>query len=575
MTKSVIGIHAGHNSSVALVENGNLASAIQEERLTRVKNQGGLPTQVLDQIFKNSHSLTANNHNIHFAYAWKAIIRSLWQREELIKSYGITSPDPISQMKSFVRKSSVLSEVINQKRVAKTEGSIKSLLGLSSVRLNRLEHHLCHASSAYFGWGKMDENILIITCDGAGDGICASVNVGYKGKIERIAEVERTHSIGRLYSNVTYLLGMVPLEHEYKIMGLAPYAEKSKESISISNDLEALFKFDKKNPLVWRRDGCPPMQYASEFITNLFRLKRFDHIAGGVQLFIERFLVKWVRNCILETGIKKVALSGGVFMNVKANQKILELPELEELFVFPSCGDETNAIGSAWFLYNHLFGENPNPLTHLYLGTEFGNDRVESALAKYKFQNSVNVEKAYDIEKRIAELLARGEIVARFKGKMEFGARALGNRSILANPSNLGTIRIINEMIKSRDFWMPFAPSVLPERSDDYFIRSKKMKAPYMIITFDTREEKRDKIIAAIHPYDYTARPQEVYEEWNPAYYKLLKYFESITGEGVILNTSFNLHGEPIVHSPEDALRVFDISGLRYLAIEDFLLAKN
>lgn len=575
MTKSVIGIHAGHNSSVALVENGSLVSAIQEERLTRVKNQGGLPARVLDQIFKNSDKLTANNHDIHFAYAWKTIIRSLWRREELIKAYGITSPNPISRMKNFVRKNKILSEVIDRKRAAKTESTIKSLLDLSSVRVNRLEHHLCHASSAYFGWGKMDEKILIITCDGAGDGICASVNIGHKGKIERIAEVERLHSIGRLYSNVTYLLGMVPLEHEYKIMGLAPYAEKSKESVSIANELEALFKFDSRNPLVWRRDGCPPMQHASVFLANLFRLKRFDHIASGVQLFIERFLVKWVRTCILETGIKKVALSGGVFMNVKANQKILEIPELEELFVFPSCGDETNAIGSAWFLYNHLFQENPNPLTHLYLGTEFSNDQVESALSKFKFQSPVNVKQVQNIEEKIAELLARGEIVARFKGKMEFGARALGNRSILANSSNLNTVRVINEMIKSRDFWMPFAPSVLPEKSDYYFIKTKNMKAPYMIITFDTREEKRNNIIAAIHPYDYTARPHEVYEEWNPSYYKLLISFESITGEAVILNTSFNLHGEPIVHSPEDALRVFDISGLRYLAIEDFLLAKN
>jgi carbamoyltransferase len=158
---------------------------------------------------------------------------------------------------------------------------------------------------------------------------------------------------------------------------------------------------------------------------------------------------------------------------------------------------------------------------------------------------------------------------------MEFGARALGNRSILANPSDPKSVRVINEMIKSRDFWMPFAPSVLAERSDDYFIKPKDMRAPYMIITFDTKQEKRDKIIAAIHPYDYTGRPQEVYEEWNPSYYRLLKYFESITGEGIILNTSFNLHGEPIVHSPGDALRVFDISGLKYLAMENFLLAKN
>jgi carbamoyltransferase len=568
MSKSVIGIHDGHNSSVSLVDNSYLVSAIQEERLTRVKNQGGLPTYGLYQIFKDREQIATHSSDIQFAYGWRAIIYRY-------SSYGAASPNPIRLIKKFVRKNKVLSEIIDQKRAADMENKFKSLLGISSVKINRLEHHLCHASSAYFGWGKMDEKILIMTCDGSGDGICASVNIGYKGKIERIAEVDLTHSIGRLYANVTYLLGMVPLEHEYKVMGLAPYGQRIKESVSLANELETLFVFDRKYPFVWTRNGCPPMQNALEFLANFFRLKRFDLIASGVQIFLERFLVKWVRNCILETGIKKVALSGGVFMNVKANQKILEIPEVEELFIFPSCGDETNAIGSAWFLYNCLFQEYPKPLTHLYLGNEFSNDQVELALSQYKFENQVNIEQNPNIEKKIAELLGNGEIVARFKGRTEFGARALGNRSILANPSNPKTVRAINEMIKSRDFWMPFAPSVLAEKSDDYFIKPKNMKSPYMVITFDTKEEKRDKIIAAIHPHDYTARPQEVYEEWNPSYYRLLKDFESITGEGLILNTSFNLHGEPIVHFPEDALRVFEISGLKYLAIEDFLLRKN
>jgi carbamoyltransferase len=573
MNKTVIGIHQGHNSSVALIENGSLVFAIQEERLTRIKNQGGLPTYGLSSIFKK---IPVDNHMTHFAHAGKTISRTFWRREDLIRVYGVTSPSLLVRIKNYLRENSkILSEAIDERKTAEIESKIKSLSGLSSVKLDRIEHHLCHAASAYFGWGKMEEKVLIITCDGAGDGICASVNIGFQGNIERIAEVKEASSIGRLYSNITYLMGMVPLEHEYKIMGLAPYAEKSKDAISIANELETLFVFDKKNPLIWSVNGCPPMQYSSGFLANFLKLKRFDYIAAGVQLFIERFLTKWVRNCILETGIKKVALSGGVFMNVKANQKILEIPELEDLFIFPSCGDETNAIGSGWFLHKHLFQENPRPLGHLYLGDEFNNSQVESALSKYQFRNKVKIKPFQDIEKKVAELLADGEIVARFKGRMEFGARALGNRSILANPSSYNAIRIINEMIKSRDFWMPFAPSVLPERSNDYFIKIKGMKAPYMIITFNTKPEKRDKIIAAIHPYDHTARPHEVYEEWNPSYYRLLKYFESITGEGIILNTSFNLHGEPIVYSPDDALRVFDISGLKCLAIEDFLLIKE
>ncbi|MFQ5788461.1 MAG: carbamoyltransferase N-terminal domain-containing protein, partial [Thermodesulfobacteriota bacterium] len=483
MNKSVIGIHAGHNSSVALVENGSLVSAIQEERLTRLKNQGGLPKRGLCEILKTCKKVSVNNHNIHFAYGCESMVRSFWERDKLIKAYGVTSPNTFSRVKGFIRKNKVLSKTIDEKRATEMESEIKSLLDLSFVKVKRLDHHLCHASSAYFGCGKMNEKILIMTCDGSGDGICASVNIGYKGEIDRIADVDQTHSIGRLYANATYLLGMVPLEHEYKIMGLAPYAERSKESISIANKLETLFIFDHKKPLVWTRNSCPPMQYATKSLGKLFRLMRFDHIASGVQILIERFLVRWIRNCIFETGIKKVALSGGVFMNVKANQKILEIPELDELFVFPSCGDETNSIGSGYFLYNQIFQESPYPLSHVYLGCAFSNDQVESALTNYNFQNQVNIKQFQNIEKKVAELLARGEIVARLKDRTEFGARALGNRSILANPSDLKTVRVINEMIKNRDFWMPFAPSVLAERSNDYFVKTKNMKAPYMIIT--------------------------------------------------------------------------------------------
>jgi carbamoyltransferase len=307
----------------------------------------------------------------------------------------------------------------------------------------------------------------------------------------------------------------------------------------------------------------------------LLSRRRFDHIAGGVQLFVERFLVRWVKACIAETGIRRIALSGGVFMNVKANQKILELPEVEELFVFPSCGDETNSIGAAWLRYRQRSAKNPKKLGHFYVGPEYDDAQVEAALRSYKFQNHAGIRAETEVERSVATLLAKGEIVARFKGRTEFGARALGNRSILANPAVPGVVKVINEMIKCRDFWMPFAPSVLAERSEDYFHKPKPVEAPYMIITLDSREEKRNAMAAAIHPHDCTGRPQEVIEDWNPDYHRLIKYFEEMTGEGIILNTSFNLHGEPVVCSPRDALRVFDISGLQHLAIGTFMLTKN
>jgi carbamoyltransferase len=258
----------------------------------------------------------------------------------------------------------------------------------------------------------------------------------------------------------------------------------------------------------------------------------------------------------------------------------LELPEVEELFVFPSCGDETNAIGAAYHLQaqaNLEAQQMPGiaPLTAVYWGQDITDSEVEAALKDFQFSCPIQVEVPQDIEATVARVLAKGEIVARAKGRMEFGARSLGNRSILARADDRDVVHTINSMIKMRDFWMPFAPSILSERMDDYVIRVKPMVAPYMIIAFDTQPGAKDKCIAAIHPYDHTCRPQEVISTWNPDYYRLISSYQEITGEGIILNTSFNLHGYPIVCSPLDALRVFDNSGLTRLALGSVLITKR
>ena len=572
----VIGIHNGHNASAAVVHDGELAFALQEERLTRVKNQGGLPNQTLAAIAKSydtpEHALT----NLPVAFGGQNLTKCEWRRDAILASYGKTSKGALNAAKTLARKSPVISNAINQLKRKSLEQEIAASMDVRSPQANGFDHHLCHAAAAYFGWGKMDEDILVLTCDGAGDCVCATVNIGNAGTLRTIARTEESHSVGAFFGKITFLLGMCPLEHEYKVMGLASYAEKSNDAKALAEDFWQLFEFDPDNPTVWRRrNGSPPMQLASAYLSRMIERRRFDHVAAGSQLFMERFLATWVQNCIRETGIKKVALSGGVFMNVKANKRILELPELEELFVFPSCGDETNAIGAAWLLYQKEFGETPRPLNHLYLGMEHGAERIEETLRDYKFHRPVVIQEENNIEEKVAELLSRGHVVARYKGRCEFGARALGNRSILANAAHHDAVRTINEMIKCRDFWMPFAPSVLEERSDEYFLKPKPMPAPHMIMTFDTRAEKRAALAAAVHPYDFTGRPQEVSDRMNPDYFRVLKHFEELTGEGVILNTSFNLHGEPVVCSPEDALRVFDISGLEYLALDNMLLSKS
>jgi carbamoyltransferase len=422
---------------------------------------------------------------------------------------------------------------------------------------------------------------LVLTCDGSGDRVSATVNIGDNGRLERIASISEHDSIGHVYSMVTYYMGMMPLEHEYKVMGLASYVGNHSGPQKENNLFGSLFEFDSRNPLVWRRrNGVPPMSGAYKLIRQLLYRRRFDLVAAALQQFIEDMLSQWVRNCVRETGIKRVACGGGVFMNIKANKEILMLPEVEECFVFPSCGDETNSMGAAFSVYAQECMRSGKavdiePIGPIYWGRAFDDADAEEALREYKSQSRLHFEYVENIEKLTAEHLAAGEVVARAKGPMEFGARALGNRSILARADNFKLVSHINDMIKNRDFWMPFAPAVLVERAQDYYVKPKPMPAPYMMIAFDSRPETRDVTSAVQHPRDYSLRPQEVSEVWNADFYRLLKYYEEITGEGIILNTSFNLHGYPIVYKPLDAIQVFDRSGLQYLALGNWWVRKG
>jgi carbamoyltransferase len=449
-------------------------------------------------------------------------------------------------------------------------------LGVAADRIHFVEHHTAHAAAAFYGWGYHEEPVLVLTNDGAGDGLCATVSIGRGGKLERLKIVPQSESIGNIYAVMTFMMGMVPLEHEYKLMGMAPYAPESGRE-AVLKELRPLMQFAPNDGMVWRRTkGCPETYYIYNFLRRRLDLKRFDWVCAGLQAWTEEMLAQWVRNCIQATGIYKVALSGGVFMNVKANKIISELPEVETMFVFPSCGDETNAIGAAyWVEADHgTDGTHIPALRDLYWGPTYDDMQIEDALKHHNGRGKWTYRRAPHIDATVAELLARGEVVARCTGRAEFGARALGNRSILADASNTRLIRVINDMIKSRDFWMPFAPAILEERAADYLINPKGIAAPYMIMSFDTTSRVED-LRASIHPYDQTARPQIVYEDWDPDFYQILKEFERLTGRGVILNTSFNLHGYPIVNSPEDALEVLEKSDLRHLALGNWLVEKN
>jgi carbamoyltransferase len=285
-------------------------------------------------------------------------------------------------------------------------------------------------------------------------------------------------------------------------------------------------------------------------------------------------LTRWVRGAVRETGISRIACAGGVFMNVKANLAILELPEVESMFVFPSCGDESNSIGAAcWEAASR--GQGIEPLGAIYYGDPITDSEAEQALQQAVPRAAgLRFEWIPDIERKVARHVAAGRIVARAKGPAEFGARALGNRSILARADSPWAVRRINDAIKNRDFWMPFAPAVLAERATRYYEKPKPVDSPYMMFAFRTRPDARAALAGAQHPYDFTTRPQEVRAEHNPGFHRLLEEYESITGEAAVLNTSFNLHGEPIVYRAGDAVDVFLRSGLEYMALANWWVEK-
>jgi len=570
---NILGIHDGHNAAAALMVDGRFVAAAQEERLTRRKNEVGIPRRAIGEVLDIGGLDVAQIDVV--AIAGLGVPARL-RGAELAAAYA-KHGTTIGQLKVRARDSRLfpLYRLLRSKGTgrARNAGLWHAIPGQS--RFERFEHHMCHAATAYWGSGfEEDEPVLVLTCDGGGDGLSGSVSIARRSGIERLTGIPDTESLGNIYAITTFAMGMMPWwEHEYKLMGMAPYA-REEPGRALAARFGALLGFRNGSSLAWERGpNTPPTFGLLPRIEKMLKRERFDTICAGLQFFTENLLVEWVKRCVRETGIHRVALSGGVFMNVKANKAILELDEVEELFVFPSCGDESNALGACYLAHIEEGRGMPEPITDLYLGREYNQAEIESALKGTKGSTDLVVDLPDDLNRQVGEKLAAGEVVARCAGRMEFGARALGNRSILANPREIGVIRIINEMIKKRDFWMPFAPSLLPDYSDQYIVNPKGFKAPYMIMAFDTLEGANAHIEATLHPYDRTCRPQEVYPEWNPDYHGIISTFRDLTGISGVLNTSFNLHGLPIVRSPENAIEVLRNSGLNHLVLGPFFVS--
>jgi carbamoyltransferase len=560
---TTLGINDGHNAGAALVRDGQVVAAIQEERLVNIKNYSGVPHKSIAEVFRiaktHPHDVDAvaivSLNRVYAPLAempWK--VRLFEKASPLVHSHAWA--------RFYVR-------MLHKRRRMDELRRALADNGLQGKELMFVEHHRAHAATAFYP-RPWDDKTLVLTADGAGDGLSSTVNVGEGNYIERIASSTYYDSLGNsFYSEITSYLGMKRWEHEYKVMGLAPYGKAA----YCLDGMRALIRIHPSRPLEFQNTSGKCGTQVQKVLRRTLTGQRFDNVAAACQKHFEDLMVQWVRNAIGDTGLRKVACAGGLFLNVKANKLIRELDEVEETFFYPACDDGGTPVGAALDAY-HRFCERDGrkPERHvlgpIYYGTEFGDEDLVKALKANGWWD--RAERIDDLDAHVGELVARGKIVAKFDGGTEWGPRALGNRSILADPRDLRVVKRINAAIKQRDFWMPFAPSILEERIGEYLVDPRP--ARYMIEAFDTKEQAGE-LAAALHPQDGSVRPQTV-NSWNAGYHTSLEAFEEATGVGGLLNTSLNIHGYPIVGTPEIALWTLENSQLDALALGDYLVAK-
>ncbi|QPJ62560.1 MAG: carbamoyltransferase [Candidatus Nitronauta litoralis] len=593
----ILGISAFyHDSAAALLVDGEIVAAAQEERFTRKKHDSGFPHRSIEFCLKQG-GLSAVDLD-HIVFYDKPFLKF----ERLLETYLAFAPKGFV---SFQKAIPVwLKEKLFQKKLLIDE--LKTL-GLESGVEERLlfsEHHLSHAASAFFA--SPFEEAAVLTMDGVGEWATTSFGHGKGNDLKMIKEIHFPHSLGLLYSAFTYYTGFKVNSGEYKVMGLAPYGEPrySKKILEQLVDIkdDGSFRLDLSyfnycTGLTMTNDkfhdlfGGPPRQAETDRLD-----QRHMDLAASVQHATEELVLQLARSIAKETGLKNLCLAGGVALNCVANGKLLRDKCFEKIWIQPAAGDAGGALGAA-LAGHHLFKQQPRKLTHgkdqmrgSYLGPEFDQEdiqrRLESVGAKFTVLDQDSM-----IE-QCAQALANEKAIGWFQGRMEFGPRALGGRSILGDARSASMQSVLNLKVKFRESFRPFAPSVLREDVSDWFDIDED--SPYMLLVADvvkkrhiamTDEQKKlfgiDKLnvprsdIPAVTHVDYSARIQTVHADTNPAYHALISEFKKITGCPVIVNTSFNVRGEPIVGSPEDAFRCFMGTDLDVLSVGGCLLLKE
>ena len=547
-----------HDSSACIVRDGELLFAVAEERISRLKHDAGFPKNAIRACLEFANVRAEELDEVCFG--WQTAGPTF--RHDL-KCYatGKMPPTYFNGLNSTLHFLSMWHQESGAKKFAQEFGPTKA-------KMRFVDHHLAHAISAYAYSGFNDAAIVVM--DGRGAWEATSIWRGHDGRLEHVLTIPFPDSVGYFYSEFTEFLGFQRNSDEWKVMGLAPYGQPGVDLSAFIDPCAGPYRVHTKTLVA---NGAAPFAHMTSLLGPP-RLPESDindrhkNIAYAVQDACETAMTNVVRMAIEKTRCRNLCLAGGVALNSKANGKILAAGLVEKMFVQPAASDDGVALGAALAPYLDSGGKLPNkPMRHAYLGPSFDDDAIEPVLGTYKLRYT----RLKDPAEAAAELLTQGKILGWFQGRMEFGPRALGSRSILADPRDPDMSAKVNNAVKFREWWRPFAPSFKKEAAGDYL--ESATDSPFMVLTAQVRPEKRGVIPSVTH-VDGSARPQTVEKEINPLYWRLIDEFGKRTGVPVIMNTSFNLRGEAIVNTPTDAVRTFFSSGMDALVIGSYLVEK-
>ena len=568
----VLGIHIGHDSSASIIKDGRIIASAAEERFTRTKHFGGLP------LYSVSYCLKESNIDINNV---KAIAYSGHIHDKRINQlFGLPSSATYSIKNTNLSLKRYLK--LRLRDLLKAYSSAPEYINVINLdpakTIYYVPHHLAHAASSFYTSGNR-EKTLVVTSDGAGeDGNSLSVWIAESGKLKHLRSFSTHCSYGFFYSIVTEALGWQVGDGEGTTMGLAPYGNTSAVPDDVFSEILPRFQngsFQKSIDFgvidAFQYLDCYHWNFKKVGLVKALIAKYGrENIAAKAQEFLEFELLKFLDYWQRESVCACLASAGGVFLNVKLNQRIVARNLFKDYYIFPDAGDSGLSAGAALSLYYQLTGdENKERIKHLYWGPAYSDEEIRKVLD----ERQLNYRESADVASDVAKELAQGKIIGWFQGRMECGPRALGGRSILFDASKAENKDIINRSVKFRQPFRPFCPSLKVENSSDFLIDGNRLER-FMITSYDAVPERKGLIPAVTH-VDGTVRPQMVEQQVNPLFWKLLDEYAKLNGVPVLMNTSFNIKGDPIVCSPRDAIKCFFDTGIQVLALGNFILTKK